>query len=61
MVDISRDARWGRVMEGSGEDPYLGSLLSAARVRGFQGEARRLDAAGQDAGLRQTLLCIWCC
>lgn len=38
MVDISRDARWGRVMEGSGEDPYLGSLLSAARVRGFQGE-----------------------
>lgn len=38
MVDISRDARWGRVMEGAGEDPYLGSLLSAARVRGFQGE-----------------------
>ena len=38
MVDISRDARWGPVMEGSGADPYLGSLLSAARVRGFQGE-----------------------
>ena len=38
MVDISRDARWGRVMEGSGEDPYLGSLIAAARVRGFQGE-----------------------
>lgn len=38
MVDISRDARWGRVMEGAGEDPYLGSLLAAARVRGFQGE-----------------------
>ena len=37
MVDISRDARWGRVMEGSGEDPYLGSLIAAARVRGFQG------------------------
>lgn len=38
MVDIARDARWGRVMEGSGEDPYLGALLAAARVRGFQGE-----------------------
>lgn len=38
MVDIARDARWGRVMEGSGEDPYLGAVLAAARVRGFQGE-----------------------
>ena len=38
MVDVSRDARWGRVMEGSGEDPYLGSILAAARVQGFQGE-----------------------
>ena len=37
MVDITRDARWGRVMEGAGEDPYLGSLIAAARVRGFQG------------------------
>ncbi len=37
MVDISRDARWGRVMEGAGEDPYLGSLVGKARVRGFQG------------------------
>ena len=37
MVDISRDARWGRVMEGAGEDPYLGSKISGARVRGFQG------------------------
>ncbi len=37
MVDISRDARWGRVMEGGGEDPYLGSLVGAARVKGFQG------------------------
>jgi beta-glucosidase len=37
-VDISRDARWGRVMEGAGEDPYLGSLIAAARVRGFQGD-----------------------
>ena len=38
MIDISRDARWGRVMEGAGEDPYLGSLIAAARVRGFQGD-----------------------
>jgi beta-glucosidase len=36
-VDIARDPRWGRIAEGSGEDPYLGSLLAAARVRGFQG------------------------
>ncbi len=38
MVDISRDARWGRVMEGAGEDPFLGSKIAAARVRGFQGD-----------------------
>ncbi len=37
MVDIARDPRWGRVIEGAGEDPYLGSLIAAARVRGFQG------------------------
>jgi beta-glucosidase len=37
MMDISRDARWGRVMEGGGEDPYLGSLVAQARVRGLQG------------------------
>ncbi len=37
MVDIARDPRWGRVMEGAGEDTYLGSLIAAARVRGFQG------------------------
>ena len=38
MVDISRDARWGRVMEGAGEDPYLGSKIAEARVKGFQGD-----------------------
>ncbi|HEX8014037.1 MAG TPA: beta-glucosidase BglX [Flavobacterium sp.] len=37
-VDISNDARWGRVMEGAGEDPYLGSKIAVARVKGFQGE-----------------------
>lgn len=36
MVDIARDPRWGRIAEGSGEDPYLGSIMGAARVRGFQ-------------------------
>jgi len=36
MVDIARDARWGRVVEGAGEDPYLGAAFAAARVRGFQ-------------------------
>jgi beta-glucosidase len=43
MVDIARDPRWGRVVEGSGEDPFLGSAMAAARVRGFQG--RDLSAA----------------
>ncbi len=38
MVDITREPRWGRIMEGAGEDPYLGSLIARARVRGFQGE-----------------------
>lgn len=38
MVDIARDPRWGRVMEGAGEDSYYGSLVAAARVHGFQGE-----------------------
>ncbi|MFZ1675730.1 MAG: beta-glucosidase BglX [Saprospiraceae bacterium] len=38
MVDISREPRWGRVMEGAGEDTYLGSLIARARVKGFQGE-----------------------
>ena len=37
MVDIARDARWGRIVEGAGEDPYLGAAMSAAQVRGFQG------------------------
>ena len=37
MVDISRDARWGRVSEGSGEDPYLGSQIAKAMVNGYQG------------------------
>ncbi|MGH7541953.1 MAG: glycoside hydrolase family 3 N-terminal domain-containing protein, partial [Gemmatimonadota bacterium] len=47
MVDIARDPRWGRIVEGAGEDPYLGSVLAAAQVRGFQGE---------DLGAPNTLL-----
>lgn len=42
MVDIARDARWGRMTEGAGEDPFLGSVMAAAYVRGYQGA--RLDA-----------------
>ena len=37
MVDVSRDPRWGRVMEGAGEDPFLGSRIATARIHGFQG------------------------
>ncbi len=43
MADIARDPRWGRIVEGAGEDPYLGSAVAAAQVRGFQGD--RLGAA----------------
>ncbi len=42
MVDIARDPRWGRVAEGAGEDPYLGSLIARAMVRGYQGDDLRL-------------------
>jgi beta-glucosidase len=44
MVDVARDARWGRIAEGSGEDTYLGSAMARARVRGFQGP----DYSAQD-------------
>jgi beta-glucosidase len=39
MVDIARDARWGRIVEGAGEDPYLGAAMARAQVKGFQGDA----------------------
>lgn len=45
MVDISKDPRWGRIAEGSGEDPYLGSLIGAAMVRGYQTD----DLSAKDA------------
>ena len=51
MVDIARDPRWGRIMEGSGEDPYLGSMMAAARVRGFQGGNNAMGLGAPDAML----------
>ncbi len=39
MIDVSRDARWGRIVETAGEDPYFSSVMAAARVRGFQGKS----------------------
>lgn len=44
MVDIARDPRWGRVAEGAGEDPYLGSLISVAMVKGYQGKNLAADS-----------------
>ena len=55
MVDIARDPRWGRIVEGSGEDPYLGSVMAAARVRGFQGADSTTGVAQK---LRDTLTLI---
>ncbi len=45
MVDIARDPRWGRIAEGAGEDPYLGALVAAAMVRGYQGEDLRRNGS----------------
>jgi beta-glucosidase len=49
MVDIARDARWGRIVEGAGEDPYLGAAMARAQVRGFQ---------GQTLGPQSVLACV---
>jgi len=51
MVDIARDPRWGRIVEGSGEDPYLGSVMAAAKVRGFQGGDGAMNLGSPDAML----------
>jgi beta-glucosidase len=51
MVDIARDPRWGRVVEGAGEDPLLGSVMAAARVRGFQGGDHAVNLGAPDAML----------
>jgi beta-glucosidase len=57
MVDITNDPRWGRIVEGAGEDPYYGSLVAAARVKGFQGKDL---ASGNSVGLREALCRLWC-
>ncbi len=57
MVDIARDPRWGRVSEGSGEDPYLGSEIAAAVVRGYQG--KDLQQYGNRYGLCKTFCIVW--
>jgi beta-glucosidase len=49
MVDVARDPRWGRIVEGAGEDPFLGEMMAAARVRGFQGGAGGLNIGAPDA------------
>ena len=49
MVDIARDARWGRIVEGAGEDPYLGAAMARAQVRGFQGAS---------VGEKSVLVCV---
>ena len=51
MVDLARDPRWGRIVEGAGEDPYLGSVMAAARVRGFQGGDNAAGLGAPDAML----------
>jgi len=50
MVDVARDPRWGRIVEGAGEDPFLGSAMAAAQVRGFQGS----DLSAPDAIMAAT-------
>src|SRR6185503_16089672 len=49
MVDIARDPRWGRISEGAGEDVYLGTVMAAARVRGFQGGDKGIGLGSTDA------------
>ncbi len=57
MVDIARDPRWGRIMEGAGEDPFLGSQMATAQVRGFQGDA--IGSPGPHSRVCEALCRIW--
>ena len=57
MVDVARDQRWGRGVEGGGEDPLLGRLFAAARVRGFQGAGPQVERA--HARLHQAFRGLW--
>jgi len=56
MVDIARDARWGRIVEGAGEDPYLGSAMAPRASSRFSG--RGSERGGQSPRMRKTLRCI---
>ena len=58
MVDICRDPRWGRMAEGGGEDPYLGSEISAAMVKGYQGDD--LTDKNTIMACVKTLCLVWC-
>ena len=60
MVDLVRDPRWGRVMESTGEDPYLNSEFARAFVRGFQGKDLANDIKPCRC-MREALCCIWSC
>ncbi|MCC6980047.1 MAG: beta-glucosidase BglX [Candidatus Melainabacteria bacterium] len=62
MVDTARDPRWGRVMEGSGEDPYLGSEIAKAMVRGYQGDKSSQEKQRKDhVALDKVLACVKHC
>lgn len=55
MVDVALDARWGRISEGNGEDPYLSGILGAAMTQGYQGEtASKMWAEALDSSPRAT-------
>ena len=58
MVDIARDPRWGRVVEGAGEDTFLGSKIAFARVKGFQ---EMITVRMTGFWRVQTFRCLWCC
>ena len=58
MVDIARDPRWGRVVEGAGKDPYLGAAMAAAQVQGFRGRKNHWRA-GTYSGLREAFCRVW--
>ena len=62
MVDISRDPRWGRVSEGSGEDPFLGGAIARAMVLGYQGKRpeRPTETERRNHGMRQALRTVRC-
>ena len=56
MVDICIDARWGRISEGNGEDPYLGSRIAEAMIRGYQGD---YSSNANVYGMPEALRPVW--